>query len=132
MEHPNATRQREVNDAFRRGDLETVRNYWADDCVWHHGGRGPLAGTYHRWDDFVAYLQRFLELTGGTFTDEIVDILADDRHAVTVFEMHVGRRRDAEVFDTTFTYAAKLDAEGKQVEGWFLTSDQAGWDEFWS
>jgi ketosteroid isomerase-like protein len=132
MEHPNATRQREVNEAFKRGDLDAVRNYWADDLVWHQAGTGPLAGTYRGWDEFMTFLQRFYEMSGGTFNDEIIDVLADDRHAVTVFSLDVGRQRDAERFHTTFTYAAKLDAEGKQTEGWFIASDQRAWDEFWS
>jgi ketosteroid isomerase-like protein len=130
MEHPNATRQREVAEAFNRGDLETVRKYWADDLVWHQGGKSPIAGTYRGVGEFLGLLQRIGEMTGGTMHNEIIDVLADDGHAVVIF--NTASERDGKRFETIFTYAAKLDAEGKQKEGWFIVSDQNGWDEFWS
>lgn len=32
-------------EAFSTGDMDTLRELFAEDAVWHTGGSGPLAGT---------------------------------------------------------------------------------------
>ena len=42
-EHPNVARMREGYEAFAKGDLDTLRQQWTDDIVWHEGGHTDLA-----------------------------------------------------------------------------------------
>ncbi|MCW2614719.1 MAG: hypothetical protein JWN08_1713 [Frankiales bacterium] len=85
-EHPNATRMREGFAAFGRGELDTVRQDLATDAVWVNGGRSPLAGTYRGWDEISQMFGRLFELTGGTWTHALVSVLADDQHAVAIYD----------------------------------------------
>lgn len=44
--HPNAQVLREGYEAFSTGDMDTLNRLFADDVVWHEGGRNPLSGEY--------------------------------------------------------------------------------------
>src|SRR5215207_5655112 len=46
MAHPNEHLVREGYQAFIKADMQKVSGFFADDIVWHVGGRGPLAGDY--------------------------------------------------------------------------------------
>lgn len=85
-DHPNATRLREGFEAFGRGDLDGVRREMATDAVWVNGGRSPLAGTYRGWDAISQMFGRLFELTGGTWRHALVSVLADDQHAVAIYD----------------------------------------------
>ena len=85
-EHPNARRLREGIEAFSRGDLETVRQSATDDATWVNPGSGPLAGTYRGWAEISAMFGRLMELTGGTYSMQVRSILADDDHAVAIYD----------------------------------------------
>ncbi len=85
-DHPNAARMRAAFEAFGRGDLETVRQTFTDDATWTNAGSGPLAGTYRGWPEVSAMFGRLMELTGGTYRFELRSALADDRHAVAVYD----------------------------------------------
>ena len=85
-EHPNATRLRDAFTAFGAGDLDTVRAILTDDCKWTVAGHSPLSGTYRGWDEISAMFGRLLERTGGSFSMNVLSVLADDKHAAAVFD----------------------------------------------
>lgn len=71
-------------DAFVRGNLGTVRGYFAEDAVWDLPGRGVLAGTYHGPDAIVGFLARAYELSAGTLSLELFDVLSSPHGACQV------------------------------------------------
>ena len=85
-DHPNATRMREAFAAFARGDLDAVRDSMAPDVVWTTAGSSRLAGTYRGWDEVLGMFGRYVEITGGTATIDLVSVVADDRHAVAIYD----------------------------------------------
>ena len=44
MSHPNEDLIRRGYDAFSRGDMDTLRELFHPDIVWHAPGRSQLAG----------------------------------------------------------------------------------------
>lgn len=85
-EHPNAVTMRRAFEAFGRGDLETVRQSLADDCTWTAPGDTPISGTFRGWEEISNMFVSLFELTGGTHSNVVVDVLADDLHAVAIYD----------------------------------------------
>ena len=58
MAHSNEDLARRGYDAFTRGDMQAVSDVFADDIVWHVGGRSPLAGDYRGKDEVLGFLAK--------------------------------------------------------------------------
>ena len=83
-DHPNLERARAGYAAFATGDMATINDLLADDTVWHSGGANILAGDYEGKEAVLGYMARLMQETGGTFRNEIHDILANDEHGVAL------------------------------------------------
>jgi ketosteroid isomerase-like protein len=105
MAHPNEDLVRRGYDAFARGDMDTLRELFDPEIVWHFPGRSPLAGDHRRPDAVLGFFGRTMELTAGTFRAELHDVVADDRHAVGIHlatgEREGRRLEDREVLCST-------------------------------
>jgi uncharacterized protein len=86
MAHPNEDVVREGFAAFGRGDIDALRKqFLADDVCWHVVGRNPLAGDYEGPEQVMQLFARLFELSGGTLSLELHDVLANDEHAVALY-----------------------------------------------
>lgn len=84
-------------DAFVHGDLETVRGCFAEEAVWDLPGRGVLAGTYTGPEAIIGFLARSFELSGGSLSVELHDVLSSPHGACQVQRVTAelpGRRLD--------------------------------------
>jgi hypothetical protein len=84
MSHPNEELLRRAYEAFAKGDLGTVMSNFDDDIVWHEPGRNPLSGDFKGHQQVQGLFGRIFEMSGGTFSIDIHDILANDGHAVVM------------------------------------------------
>ncbi|MGH9186710.1 MAG: nuclear transport factor 2 family protein, partial [Acidimicrobiales bacterium] len=84
----------------------------------------------HRSRDaaFESFAKEF-ELSGGTYSPEIHDILANDEHTVAL--LHVTARRNAKTLDQDYALVLHI-RDGQITEAWEVWTDEAAWDEFWS
>ena len=128
-EHPNVTIVRRGYEAFATYDLEAIRDLFADDAVFHIGGRNPLTGTYAGKDAVLGFLADLVSRSGGTYKSEVHDILANDDHAVAL--THVTGHREGRTLDDNLVAVYHM-RDGKVSEGWFHPSDAYADDEFWS
>jgi ketosteroid isomerase-like protein len=87
--HPNEQQVRDGYDAFARGDLDAIRGHFDPDITWEVGGRNPLSGTYQGVDEVFGVFGRLFEATGGNFRVTVVDVCANDRHAMCLTESTV-------------------------------------------
>jgi ketosteroid isomerase-like protein len=62
--------------------MDTLRELFDPQIVWHFPGRSPLAGDHRGADAVLGFFGRTIELTAGTFRAELHDVVADDRHTV--------------------------------------------------
>jgi ketosteroid isomerase-like protein len=129
-EHPNVVRIRGLLAAFRAGDAAAIQEALAADAVWHFPGRrGLLAGSHRGREAIMRFLLQVMALTGGTFQLDLIDVLANDRHAVVLFR---GRaERGGARLDNPTCLRLRL-AEGKVVEAWEFVWDLHHVDEFWA
>jgi ketosteroid isomerase-like protein len=131
MAHPNEQRLRDGFEAFSKGDLDTLRNeYLAPDIVWHSPGRNQLAGEYKGIDQVMGLFGRLFEMTGGTFRQELHDVLANNEHGVTL--AIASAERQGKTLRSNGVLVFNLDKDGKVTEAWLHPEDQYAVDEFFS
>jgi ketosteroid isomerase-like protein len=129
MAHPNEEIVRSGFDAFAKGDVDTLRQLFDQDAVWHVPGRSPLSGDHRGMDAILGFLARTMELTGGTFRAELHDVAASDEHAVAIYVTRGEREgRTLESRDVLVSHIRN----GKLAEAWLLSADLYAVDEFFS
>ena len=129
MAHPNEELVRRGFDAFATGDIDTLRQLFDQDAIWHVPGRSPLSGDHRGLDAILGFLARTMELTGGTFRAEVHDVVANDEHAVALYVSRGEREgRTLESRDVLVSHVRN----GKLAEAWLLSADLYAVDEFFS
>jgi len=126
MGHPNADLVRRGYDAFSKGDLQTLREVFAPDVVWHSPGHNQLAGDYQGVDAVLGFFGRTMELTGGAFRVELLDVVANDEHAVGLHAVHA--ERGGRTLDDRNTLVFHV-RDGRATEVWQFWADQYAADE---
>jgi len=129
MAHLNEELLRRGYDAFSKGDLETVLSIFDEDIRWHVPGRNPLAGDYRGHEEVSGFFQNLFELSGGSFSVEVHDMLANDEHVVVLAILR--GQRPGKSFAGMSAHIWHV-ANGKAVEFWTASTDQYGVDDFWS
>jgi ketosteroid isomerase-like protein len=129
MAHPNEDLTREAWAAFGRGDMDALRKFWTEDIRYHVPGRGPLAGDYEGPEQVLQMFARLFELTGGTFSAELHDVLANDEHAVALATVRAERAGKQLTDLAVQTYHIR---DGKTCEVWHQNTDLYAADEFLS
>ncbi|HEY2802922.1 MAG TPA: nuclear transport factor 2 family protein [Actinomycetota bacterium] len=130
MTHPNEQRFRDGYAAFQRRDVEALRNdYFTEDVVWHSPGRNPLSGDFRGIDEVMGAFGRLAQETGGNFSLEIHDCIADDEHAVVIGT--VRGERNGKKLEDRYTHVVHMQ-DGKVAESWLLQEDLYAVDEFFS
>jgi ketosteroid isomerase-like protein len=125
----NAATIRRGYEYFNTGNLKDLTQIFAEDVVWHGGGRGRFAGDKRGRDATFAYFGQLGELTGGSFRAELHDLVANEEHVVGLHTA-TGQRggtslnvKEALVFHLR---------DGQVVEAWEHHDDSQAWDEFFA
>jgi ketosteroid isomerase-like protein len=121
MGHPNEDLIRRGYDAFSSGDMQTLRELFHPDIVWHAPGRSQLSGDHRGVDAVLGFFGQTMELTGGTFRVEVHDVVANDQHAVGLNSVHA--ERAGKTLEDNNTLVCH-DRDGKVTEVWQYSSDQ--------
>jgi ketosteroid isomerase-like protein len=127
--HPNEELLRKGYEAFANYDLDTIRALFADDVVWHVGGRSQLAGTFKGKDEVFGWFAKLLTLSEGTFKIDVHDVLSNDTHAIVLSHDTAQRGDKSLSLEAVAVYHI---ADGQVSEAWFFNSDVYADDEFFS
>jgi ketosteroid isomerase-like protein len=130
MAQSNAEILRGGYDAFSRGDVPAVLAVFADDIAWHVPGHNPTAGDYTGHDEVVGFFQTLGELSGGTFSIEVRDVLDNGDGAVAMIVTERGERKGVKL-DVPAVHLWQMQ-DGKATTFRGFTGDQYEDDEFWS
>ena len=110
--------------------MDAARKYWTtDDFRYHVPGRSLLAGDYEGQEQMLGQSARTFELTGGTFSAELHDTLANDEHAVQLVTTRGERAGKQLNQNMVLVYHFR---DGKITEVWTHPTDLYAYDEFWS
>jgi uncharacterized protein len=125
-EHPNVARIRDGYAAFAAADFAVLTDLFAEDLVWHVGGRSQVAGDYRGRDAVFGMFGRLLEITQGSFHVDPHAVLADDEHGVALVTETASR--DGQSIKVNGAHVFHL-REGKVTEFWTASTDQYAFDE---
>lgn len=125
-EHPNVGRIRAGYAAFSTGDFAALNEFFADDILWHVGGRNQYTRDYRGRDEVYRLFGTLAEASGGTFGIEVHAILADDEHGIAMVVTRA--TRNGKSFEIKEAHVFHL-RDGKVVEFWDASTDQYGGDE---
>jgi hypothetical protein len=127
-DHPNLERARAGYEAFAKGDLAAVSDLLSDDIVWHSGGSNVLTGDYVGKEAVLGYFSLLTQESGGSFRNNVHDMLANDKHGVAL--VTVSATRGGESFEGNVIHVFHM-SDGKMTEFWSYPEDQSRFDEFW-
>ena len=63
-------------DAFIAGDMDTLRELFTEDAVWHTGGTGGLSGDKKGVGEILAYFGELFSRSQGTLKLTLEDVAA--------------------------------------------------------
>lgn len=115
--------------AFGAGDMATLSNLFADDIVWHSGGDNILSGDYVGKEAVFGLFGQLAQETGGSFKNEIHDILANGEHGVALVTSTATRGESA--LNSRAVHVFHM-SDGKLAEFWNFPEDPAHVDDFWA
>jgi len=128
MAHPNEDVLRDAYAAFARGDLQAYLSYCTDDVTFHVPGHGRVAGDYSRAEFVTPFISQVVELTNGTFREEVLDVVANDRRGVVL--LHHEFERDGQRYDYRTAHLYRIE-QGKLAEFAEYPADLYRFDEAW-
>ncbi len=128
-DHPNLELLRRGYAAYGAGDMDTIDELFADDVVWHIGGRSALSGDYEGKEQVFGFFAKLLELSDGTSKVEVHDLLASDDHGVAVVKESATRGGSSHEGNAVHVFHLR---DGRVTEFWDAQTDQYAADEFWA
>ena len=128
MAHPLEAIIREAYAAFGRGDLDGYLRPCTEGFIFNVPGRGSIAGTYRGKGGLYELARKAIETTGGTFHEQVEDVLANDHHAVVLARHSFTRDGESKDYRTAHVYEIR---DGRLAECWEHPRDQAIFDDAW-
>jgi uncharacterized protein len=116
-------------EAFSAGDIDTLRELFTEDAVWHTGGSGGLSGDKQGRDAILAYFGELASRSNGSLKVTLEDVAAGDRYAVGIHTNHAERNKQN--LDQRAVIVFTISG-GKVTEAMELQEDTAMLAEFWS
>lgn len=83
MAHPNEDRLRGLYAALSRGDLAAFLAAFADDIVFTVPGSAAVSGSFTK-ETFLEMLRPVARVEPGSFSEEILDVIANDQHGIVL------------------------------------------------
>jgi len=116
--------------AYGAQDRDAMADSLAEDAVWHVGGTHQLSGDYRGRAAILGYFDSVRGQTSDTMALRTLEVMANERHGAAF--LRVTAERDGRRLDTVVADAFRFDDEGRIVEFWAHSADQAAIDAFWS
>ncbi len=82
---------RRIFDAFARKEGLALRGLFAEDAIWSVPGHGVMAGLYDGRDAIFRFLAKLPRETGGTYSSELIDVLASEDRAAALYRARGAR-----------------------------------------
>jgi ketosteroid isomerase-like protein len=71
-------------DALASGDLNKIKQYWAEDMVWLVPGHNQLSGRYRGRDAFLGFMGKVGALSANSFRMDRVALMTSDEYSADV------------------------------------------------
>lgn len=126
--HPLEAIIRDAYAAFGRGDIDGYLGPCTEDFAFHIPGHGGIAGDYVGRLGLYVLAAKAMSITGGTFHEEVEDVLANDNHAVVLVRHRFIRDGNPQDYRTAHVYDVR---NGRLAECFEQPRDPASFDDAW-
>ena len=120
---------RKAYQDFAEGNIPSVFAAFDAAITWHVPGHSPLSGHYSGHDQIGGFFQRTMELSGGAFSIDVHNVLADGDLVVVLATVNAQRNGVAASFPEVHVWRLK---NGKATEFREYQGDEQREDRFWS
>jgi uncharacterized protein len=128
MAHGLEATIREAYAAFGRGDVDGYLQPCTQDFSFNIPGRGAIAGSWRGREGLYELARMAMEATGGSFREEVEDVLANDHHAVVLARHRFTRDGRSREYRTAHVYEIH---NGRLARCWEQPQDLMEFDEAW-
>jgi ketosteroid isomerase-like protein len=115
-------------ELFNSGNMEELATIFAEDVVWHAGGR-RFGGEKRGRDAVFAYFGELVQATNGTFRAELHDVAASSEHGVGIHTNTAQRNGRTLNLHEVLVFHVR---DSKVIEAWEHYEDTQTWDEFFA
>ena len=122
MGNANAELVRRAFELFAAGDMERIRDLWAEGIVWHIGGTNRISGDHEGAAGILAMFGELADASEGTFRSELQHVVADEERGFSL--QRATARKGGEDFEI-WTVLGYRFRDGKIAEVWSFNYDQA-------
>jgi ketosteroid isomerase-like protein len=129
MGNPNAVIIRKAYDDFARGNVPAVFAAFDAAMTWRIPGHGPLSGDLAGHDAIADFFRRTMELSGGSFSMDVHNVLADGDIVVVLVTANAQRKGVSASFPAVHVWQMK---NGKAISFREYQGDEQREDRFWS
>jgi ketosteroid isomerase-like protein len=124
----NIDNTRKAYNAFGAGDIPTLLELIAPDCIWHVGGQSAIAGTYTGHDEILGYFGQLATLSGGTFKVELLDVVEMPKTGLVTALVNSTVTINGKTTEVRMMELARANERGQVAECWWFSEDQYAQD----
>jgi len=128
MAHSLESTIRDAYAAFECGDVDGYLESCSEDFSFNIPGRGAIAGSWRGKEGLHELARKAMEVTGGSFREEVEDALANDQHVVVLARHRFTRDGQSRDYKTAHVYNVR---DGKLAVCWEQPQDLSIFDEAW-
>jgi pSer/pThr/pTyr-binding forkhead associated (FHA) protein/predicted ester cyclase/ketosteroid isomerase-like protein len=126
----------EAYAALSSGDMNKIRQYWADDMVWQVPGHNELSGWYTSRDEFLAFMGKVGEMSDQSFHMDMIAgrVLVTGDYSVDLTRNRGHIKGDAnKTMDIEVAHVLRW-RDGKVIagKGAIFGDGATEYDQFWS
>ena len=129
MSESNSEIIRKAYQDFANGNIPAVFATFDPAITWHVPGHSPLSGDYRGHDQIGGFFQRTMELSGGVFSIDVHNVLAEGDLVVVLATINAQRNGAAASFPEVHVWQLK---NGTVTEFREYQGDEQREDRFWS
>ena len=120
---------RRIFDAFARKEGLALRGLFAEDATWTVPGRGVMAGLYDGREAIFRFLVKLPRETGGTYSSELIDVLASEDRAAALYHARGTRHGRTLELDQVLLFGIQ---DGLVRDVLALPGDPDAFEAFWA
>jgi uncharacterized protein len=125
----NAALVRHIFEAFARREGFALRGLFAEDAVWSVPGGGVMGGDHRGREAIFRFLARLPKETDGTYSSELLDVLASDERAAALYRARGSRHGRELELDQVLLFRIE---DGLVREVLALPADPGAFEAFWA
>ena len=128
MSHPLEAVIREAYAAFGRGDIDGYLAACTPDFTFNVAGQGGICGNWTGQNGLYELAGKAMAISAGTFSEEVEDVLANDRHAVVLARHRFVRDGSSKDYSTAHIYQVR---DGRLAQCFEQPCDARAFHDAW-